>query len=331
MWAVSEHELLARLRSQLPPNPARVILGSGDDAAITRPEGVTATSIDAVVDGVHFHREWSSFAQIGHKALATALSDLAAMGARAGEAYSALFVPVDIDEADCLEIHAGMARLAALTETTLAGGDLVRAPALSLAVTVVGHADKDTDLVGRHGARPGDAIVVTGELGAARAGLALLAEPSLRDRCHLEPRIAEELVRRQLEPRPQLEAGQILARSGASAMIDISDGLGADAGHIATASEAGLEITLPALPLAPGLAEVASALAIDPLEMAAAGGEDYELLACIAEDRLADLQAELQEAKIALSVIGSVKAEGAVELRDADGRRVTPSGFDQLA
>ena len=137
---VGEFELLAKLRERLPPPGPRVRLGSGDDAAVTVPGGATATSVDAIVDGVHFRRADAEPAQIGAKALATALSDLAAMGAEPGEAYVVAGVPEEVAEDEFLALLDGILALAAATGTTLAGGDVVRAPALTLAVTVVGHA-----------------------------------------------------------------------------------------------------------------------------------------------------------------------------------------------
>ena len=138
-WASSS--CLAKVRERLPPPGPRVRVGSGDDAAVTVPGGATATSVDALVDGVHFRRERATLTQIGRKALAAALSDLAAMGAEPGEAYVAVGIPTDLDEGGCLELIDGIAAVAAATGTTLAGGDVSRAPALTLAVTVVGHAD----------------------------------------------------------------------------------------------------------------------------------------------------------------------------------------------
>src|SRR4051795_9153268 len=139
MMRMGEFELLARIRERLPASGPRIHLGSGDDAAVSVPGGATATSVDALVEGVHFRRDRATLSQIGHKALATALSDLAAMGAEPGEAYVVLGIPADLGEDECLELLDGMLAVAGATGTTLAGGDLTASPVLSLAVTVVGH------------------------------------------------------------------------------------------------------------------------------------------------------------------------------------------------
>lgn len=327
---MGEFELLAKLRERLPAPGPRVRLGSGDDAAVTVPGGATATSVDAIVDGVHFRREHSSLEAIGHKALATALSDLAAMGAEAGEAYVVLGVPPDLDEEECLRLLDGIVALAAQTGTTLAGGDVTRAPALSLAVTVVGHAEAAELLVGRGGARPGDIVVLSGELGGAGAGLALLEHPELG--ADLAPATAEHLRARQLEPWPRLRVGRALAAAGASAMIDLSDGLGADAGHLAARSGVGLRIDAAKLPLAKGVAEIAAASGRGPLELAAGAGEDYELLATLATQRLEAASAAVGEAaETGLTPIGEVVAGVGVEIRLPGGGYLETAGFDQLA
>lgn len=299
---MGEFELLDRIRARLPQPGPRVLLGSGDDAAVTVPGGAMATSVDALIDGVHFRREWSSPAQIGAKALAVALSDLAAMGAEPGEAYVVLGIPADLDEDGCLKLLDGIAKVAEETGTTLAGGDVTRAPVLTLAMTVVGHAKSADDLVTRSGARPGDALVVTGELGGAAAGLLSLETNEERP----------ELIARQLEPKPRLAEGRMLAKAGATAMIDISDGLGGDANHLAQASGIGLRIGATALPLADGVTD---------LTLAVSGGEDYELLATIPPDRIAAIPA---------TRIGAVVAGKGVEIRLPGGELLEPKGFDQL-
>lgn len=328
---MGEHEMLARLRERLPAAPARLRLASGDDAAVTVPGGATATSIDTVVDGVHFRREWSSPAQIGHKAVATALSDLAAMGAEPGEAYIALGLPREMDEADCLALLDGAIALAERTRTALAGGDIVRSPVLTLTVAVVGHADRVEDLVSRGGAQPGDRLVVTGRLGAAAAGLLLLegrAEPA---RQHLAPSLYEGLLARQLEPEPRIGAGRALARAGARAMIDLSDGLGADAGHMSMASGHKLEIDVDRLPLAEGLDRVAAAAGLEAELVATGAGEDYELLAAVPPGQVDAATAAVAKAGVQLTEIGVVSLGQGVELRSASGKRIRPTGFDQLA
>jgi thiamine-monophosphate kinase len=337
---MGEFDLLARVRERLPPPGQRIRLGSGDDAAITVPGGATATSVDALVDGVHFRRKLARPAQIGHKALATALSDLAAMGAEPGEAYVALGVPPDLDEDGCIELLDGLLAVARATGTTVAGGDVSRAGELFLALSVVGHAPTAGAFVERSGAQRGDALVLTGEIGGAAAGLRLLDDPALSAGFAPEGAAGNRraksataaLVARQLEPAPRLAAGRALAAAGATAMIDLSDGLGGDTGHLAERSGVGLRIEADALPLADGVAEVAAAAKRDALELAVNGGEDYELLASIAPERLEEAGQAVRGAEgIALTRIGEVVAGDGVEIRLPGGRLVEPAGFDQLA
>jgi thiamine-monophosphate kinase len=336
---MGEFELLARIRERLPADGPRIRLGSGDDAAVTVPEGATATSVDALVDGVHFRRADATPAQIGHKALATALSDLAAMGAEAGETYVVLGLPGDFGEDECLELLDGMVALASATGTDLAGGDLTRSDQLFLAITVVGHAPDPQTLVRRVGARPGDALVLTGEIGGAAAGLELLEQPQVGTDFAFSGAIGGEnaksaiegLVGRQLEPTPRLAAGRALARAGATAMIDLSDGLGADAGHLAAASGVKLAIEADTVPLSAAARTLSEATGRDPWQLLGAG-EDYELLASIPPRQLdAAIDAVRGAEDIALTRIGEVLAGSGVEIRRPGGELVEPGGFDQLA
>lgn len=311
----------------MPPVGRRVRVAMGDDAAITVPEGATATSVDAIVDGVHFRRERSTLVQIGHKALATALSDLAAMGADPGEAYTVLGVPPDLDEDGCIELFDGIAALAAQSGTTLAGGDVTRAPALMVAMTVVGHAPSVDALVTRSGARAGDLVVLSGELGGAAAGLLLLDRPALAEA--VDDAVVAKLRNRQLEPTPQLEVGRALARIGATAMIDLSDGLGGDAGHLAQASGVALWVDADRLPLDAGVEAVAEAAGLDAMQLAG-GGEDYELLATLPPGRLDEATVAAEATGARLTAVGEVVEGGGVEIRLPGGRLWEPGGFDQL-
>lgn len=327
---MGEFELLAKLRERLPQAGPRVELGSGDDAAVTVPGGATATSVDAIVDGVHFRRGESGLAAIGRKALATALSDLAAMGAEPGEAYVVLGAPADLGEEDFLALLDGLLGLAATTGITLAGGDVTRAPALTLAVTVVGHAPAPEDFVSRAGARPGDLLVLTGEVGGAAAGRLLLEEPGLA--AAVPEEAADRLRARQLEPTPRLRSGQALAAAGAAAMIDISDGLAGDAGHLAESSGVAVQIDAGALPLASGVAEIAAAAKRDPLRMAISGGEDYELLAALPAHRLIEASEAIEAAaETGLTRIGRIAEGEGAEIRLPGGASLEAEGYDHFA
>jgi thiamine-monophosphate kinase len=305
---MKELELIAQLRSLLANTDPRVVRGLGDDAAVVRGRGYAVTSVDTMVDGVHFRTGQLRPEEIGHRALAGALSDLAAMGlggeptgsgraARADgsaalQAYLALGVPPGAQAEPTRALITGAAELARELGVTIAGGDVTSAPALFLSFTVVGWVDDPGTLVGRDGARPGDLVGLSGPLGGSAAGLAILdgRAPAL------PPDIAAMLRSHYATPRPAWSAGPALAAAGVTAMLDISDGLATDADHLARASGLAIELELAALPLLPGVAEVAGALGEDPASFAARGGEDYVLCFCASPSSRERIEAALAAA-----------------------------------
>jgi len=327
-----EFELIAMFRERLARAGAarseRLVVGSGDDAAVLAGGGASAVSVDTVVDGVHFRRATFPPEAIGAKALAAALSDLAAMGAEPGEAFVQLGLPEDVGDDELEALADGLATAAAVAGAAVAGGDLVASPVLFLAVAVIGWAASPGELVTRAGARPGDVLAVTGELGGAAAGLALLERPELA--AELGAEAAAGLRARQHRPSPRLAEGRALARAGAHAMIDVSDGLVADARHIAEESGVGVTLDASRVPVQPGVAELALAAGRDDVELALTGGEDYELLVALPEDAFGAARAALAELGTELTRVGVVSGGEGVQLLGVSAPPAA-EGFDQRA
>lgn len=340
---LSEFELI-ELFTVRPPDPERVRVGIGDDAAVVETLGRAVTSTDTAVEGVHFRREWSTAGQIGSKAVGAALSDLAAMGAGEDgiDVFVSLGAPRDTDTRFLRGIAAGVAETAGRHGATLTGGDTVSSPSLFLTVTVTAHVADGTPLVTRSGARPGDLVAVTGTLGAALAGLWLLENPGLPVSPELPAGVRRELITRQLDAEPRITAGAALARAGASAMIDLSDGLIADLGHIARRSSSPdepvrIRVDAERLPSAPGVEAVARATGVDPLTPALTGGEEYELAVVLPAVTRPGATEALSAAGISLTVIGEVergRPDGETPVRVLlRGEPIDPGrgGFDHFA
>jgi thiamine-monophosphate kinase len=307
----------------------RAPAGPGDDAAVLpRRRGDTCVTVDAVVEGVHFRRASSRLEDVGHKALAVNLSDLAAMGARPRWALVALGVPRGVRLGDARRLGNGFGALARATETQLVGGNVTGAPALSLTVTVGGEVARGRALL-RSGARPGDRVWVSGTLGDARVGLALLERRGAPEARRLRrfPRLARSAIERQRAPMPRVELGLALVGL-ASACIDLSDGLAQDAGHVAAASQVALHLDAAALPVSRAL-EIAYPEARARGRAAAIGGEDYELLFTAPASRETALRRLSRRLGLELTAIGEVRRGRGVHLRGAGTAPLR--GFDHLA
>jgi thiamine-monophosphate kinase len=320
----SEFDLIAAINQRLPTDGDRIRVPSGDDAAVVEGGAASAISVDAVVDGVHFRLEDFGAPAVGRKALVAGLSDLAAMAALPGEAYVVVAAPPELDDDVLLGLADGLAEVAKRYGVTIAGGDLVSSPVLVVSVTAVGYEPKGSRLVTRAGARPGDLLAVTGRLGGAAGALALMEG----DGDSVPPELREAMLMRQLDPSARVSEGLALAAEEATAMIDISDGLGADAGHLANSSECRLEIELDRIPLVPGLEEVAGGSG-PAIELAASGGEDYELLVAVPPDRLAGATEAVRNAGTELTEIGYATSGRGIALRLPGGGEIQPRGFDQ--
>lgn len=252
----------------------QVLVGPGDDAAVLRiRNGHVVVSTDLVVEGRHFRQEWASAEDIGARAAAQNLSDINAMGGTAHSLTVGLAAPSDLPVAWVLDFARGFAAECEKVEASVVGGDLTSSDNIVIAVTVIGGCTVSPVL--RSGAAPGDVVALCGRQGWAAGGLAVLA------RGFRSPRALVEAYRR---PEPPYAAGTVAAEAGASAMIDVSDGLVADADHIAAASDVRIDLRTAQMEVAEPLHAVGAALGADPIQFVLGGGEDHPLLACFPAD-----------------------------------------------
>jgi thiamine-monophosphate kinase len=328
---LGERAFIARLRRRLRPPGPDVVVGLGDDAAAVQWDGETLLlTTDTLLEGVHFRRSTTTLRDIGAKAIAVNVSDIAAMGGEPRYALLALALPPGLAVSDVDELYAGVEDMARQHGVTLVGGDTCAGPGgVVLSVTLVGRV-RGAPLL-RSGARPGDALLVTGTLGASAAGLAVLE----RGAGALPPAVVEAVVRPHRVPTPRVVESRLIRDSGwATAMIDLSDGLASDLGHIATESHVGARVDVETLPVSEATRAVGRALGVDPASWALSGGEDYELLFAAAPDRAAELGSRVTEQTgTPVHQIGEVRArEDGVQFLDRRGRPypVRP-GFDHFA
>src|SRR5712675_1273585 len=257
--------------------PPVVMVGPGDDAAVVlAADGRTVVSTDMLIEGRHFRLDWSTPHDVGRKAIAQNAADIEAMGAQPTAFVVAFGAPPDTATSQALELADGMWHEARLLGAGIVGGDLVSAPQWVISVTVLGELGGRQPVL-RTGARPGDTVAVAGELGRSAAGYTLWHN----DIRQLEDiRQFEMLRRRHLVPEPPYGQGRVAADAGATAMTDVSDGLIADLGHIATASGVGIDLSRSALSTdRDAVADAAAAAGADAWEWVLGGGEDHALVA----------------------------------------------------
>ena len=265
---VGEFPLIATITEGLSLG-ADVRVGPGDDAAVLATGDAVATSVDVLVEGVHFRRDWSEARDVGRKAVAVNVADIEAIGARATGLLVGFSAPSDLPLGWVLDFAEGLAQESQAAGVSLLGGDMTRARDITVAVTAMGSLD-GRDPVLRSGARPGDVVAIHGRLGWAAAGLAVLGKG------FRSPRAVVEAHR---VPQISYGAGAIAARAGATSMIDISDGLLADLGHVAQASKVLIDLRRDAFELPEPLQAVAAATGSDPYTFVFTGGDDHALAA----------------------------------------------------
>ncbi len=323
-----EFGIIDLFREKAGASRAWVTEGIGDDCAVLDTGGGTSLLVttDMLAEGVHFLRSGASPWKLGWKSLAVNVSDIAAMGGEPAAAFLALGLTPDLQEKFLLQFRDGLLACAAEYRVDLLGGDTIRTPNdLVFSLTLLGRAPSG-QVVKRSGARPGHRVMLAGPVGESAAGLQLLGGAI----GGIDTADREQLLRAHLEPRPQVELGRLLAREGmARAMIDVSDGLLQDLGHICRESGAGADIDSSLLPLSGALSRAAESAGADPLEWALRGGEDYVLLFCVPPELEQPARtASRDELGIELHTIGEITAGPGIRIRRGDEWIETdPAGF----
>jgi thiamine-monophosphate kinase len=329
---VGERAIIDRIRERLPAHSAALVVGIGDDAAVAVPDrgALQALTTDALVEGVHFDRRFSSPADIGYKAIAVNVSDIAAMGAAPRLALLSLMLPPALPVSDLDQLIDGVVEMAALARVTVAGGNVTRSPGpLIVDVTIMG-AVMPRRVMTRGGGRPGDALYVTGAIGAAAAGLGWL-------RAHGDSRADDlalaECVARHRRPEPRFRIGALLGRNrAASACMDLSDGLADAVRQVAAASGTGAVVDAGSLPIHAGASAWFKETGQDAVQSSVAGGDDYELLFAVPKRSASRLRHVVQQSRgIRITRIGELTADRSIHLR-RDGQSIPlPAGYSHFS
>ena len=327
---LSERDLIAAIRERVPAAPPWLLVGIGDDAAIVRPErgALEILTTDALVEGIHFDRRFSTLHDIGWKALAVNLSDVAAMGGTPRLALLSLALPAGTSPEDAHALVDGFLALAADARVTLAGGNITRSPGpLMVDVTVSGFA-RARHILARGGGHAGEDLYVTGAIGAAAAGLRWLTEGAGANAVKDLPGI-EECVRRHCAPEPRTRIGALLGRNrAASACMDLSDGLADAVRQIAAASGTGATIDAAELPIPAAARECFRRGGVDPVAAAASGGDDYELLFAVPRRARGRLATVIRQARgVPVTRIGRLTKEPETSIVRDGVPEPLPPGF----
>ena len=302
-----------------------LILGIGDDTAAWQGDAsIQLATVDSLVQGVHFTLDITSWEELGWRALAANLSDIAAMGGVPKYALISLALPGDTEVEDVTTLYKGMIDLAQQFKVAIVGGDTVSAPVVVINITVLGNAmSQDKHILTRSAARPGDKVAVTGYLGASAAGLEVLLK-----NLPLDSEAATPLKKAFRQPYPRVAEGQILVDHGVKAAIDISDGLIADLNHICQESKAGARIEIERVPVHPA---VRANFGDRALKLALSGGEDYELLFTARTEVIDRLKAAIS---CPLTVLGEITSAKIHEVTLVDGKgnpvKLTGAGWEHF-
>jgi thiamine-monophosphate kinase len=331
---IGERALIERIRQRLPPPPPELIVGPGDDAAVVSGErgAFQILTTDAVIEGIHFDFRFSTPADVGYKALAVNVSDVAAMGGTARVALLSLMLPAATLTQTVDDLLDGFLSLAAPLKLALAGGNISRSPGpLIVDVTVVGSA-KPRKVLTRGGGKAGDGLFVSGTVGAGAAGLGWLRTHAAGgDPGESDPAIAD-CVQRHRRPEPRSRLGALLGRTRtASACMDLSDGLADAVRQLSEASGTGARIDGARVPVHPGAAAWFRSAGKDPLEASIVGGDDYELLFAVPPRRAGRLRGVVRLLRgLQVTRIGELTTNGSIELMRDSGPSPLPAGFSHF-
>lgn len=326
---MTEFELIQQLTRGLPRTAKDLVKGVGDDCAAIRVKGdrCLLVTTDALIEDIHFKNNWQNFESLGAKALAVNLSDIAAMGGRPRFFLVSIGLPPQKAGSAAKKIYSGMLKLAARHKVILIGGDTVASPkALVISITVIGEASQNKVLY-RNGARPGDAIYVSGTLGESAFGLECL-------KAGRRGKIFSPFIIRHLLPSPKVALAKKLAGLRIlTSMIDVSDGFLADLGHIADESNVGYKVDAKKLPVEKNLFEAAGKIGANALDLALSGGEDYELIFTVRAGKISAFEKYVGKTKDKMTRVGVItsnKRERIVLNAGGNKAKVRRSGFDHF-